>query len=143
MKKIMSLLIVLLIVAVVAVSGCVTVNISTDDNTDNVNPTTKDMIKDSNSNNTIKNTTKNNTASKAVKNNTTKSDAKKDTADSKKSETKIYSSDEAGAFIEMEYNGVKVYVRDHYPYYSPQAGKVYYSAQEEAKDLASMAADFN
>ena len=128
MKKIMSLLIVVIIVGVVAVSGCISLNDKSDVNPlEKINPTTKDMINDSAVNNTIKNNTATN--------------QKNVTANSAKNETKVYSSDEAGAYVEMEYDGVKVNVRENYPYYSPQSGKIYYSAQEEAKELAQLAKD--
>lgn len=56
---------------------------------------------------------------------------------------KIYSVDEAGDYVDIVYKGVKVSVRENYPYYSPQNDKVYYSAEEEAEDLYQMALEFN
>lgn len=51
---------------------------------------------------------------------------------------KIYSANEAGAFIDIVYKGKEVSVREHYPYYSPQTDKIYYSQEEEAEDLIKL-----
>lgn len=56
---------------------------------------------------------------------------------------KIYSADEAGAFVDIVYKGVHVSVRENYPYYSPQNEKVYYSQQEEAEDLYQLSKAMN
>ncbi|RAP52321.1 MAG: hypothetical protein BZ138_03340 [Methanosphaera sp. rholeuAM270] len=53
--------------------------------------------------------------------------------------TKVYSADEAGAYVDIIYKGERVSVRENYPYYSPQNDKIYYSQQEEAEDLYQMA----
>lgn len=50
-------------------------------------------------------------------------------------DTKIYSVDEAGAYVDIIYKGKKVSVRENYPYYSPQDDKVFYSQEEEAEWL--------
>lgn len=50
-------------------------------------------------------------------------------------DTKIYSVDEAGAYVDIVYKGKTVSVRENYPYYSPQDDKVFYSQEEEAEWL--------
>lgn len=62
------------------------------------------------------------------------------TSDNSKSEIsstneKIYSVDEAGDYIDIEYKGKKISVRENYPYYSPQNDKIFYSQKEEAESL--------
>lgn len=62
--------------------------------------------------------------------------------DVKKNTTqKVYSVDEAGAYVDITYKGKKVSVRENYPYYSPQNDKIYYSQQEEAEDLIKLVED--
>lgn len=56
---------------------------------------------------------------------------------------KIYSVDEAGAYVDIVYKGKEVSVRENYPYYSPQNDKIYYSAEEEAEDLYQMTLEFD
>ncbi len=48
---------------------------------------------------------------------------------------RIYQIEEAGVYVETSYKGIKVYVRENYPYYNPQNDKVYYSKEEEAEEL--------
>lgn len=59
------------------------------------------------------------------------------------SSQKIYSVDEAGAFVDIIYKGQHVSVRENYPYYSPQNDKIYYSQQEEAEDLYQLSKAMN
>lgn len=56
---------------------------------------------------------------------------------------KVYSVDEAGDYIEITYKGRKVAVRENYPYYSPQADKIYHSQEEEAEDLIKLYEEMN
>lgn len=56
-------------------------------------------------------------------------------AENRNNNEKVYSVDEAGKFVDITYKGEKVSVRENYPYYSPQNGKVYHSREEEAEDL--------
>lgn len=56
---------------------------------------------------------------------------------------KVYSVDEAGAYVDIVYKGKQVSVRENYPYYSPQNDKIYYSQEEEAEDLIKHYEDFN
>lgn len=51
------------------------------------------------------------------------------------SNNRIYQNEEAGDYIETTYKGIKVCVRENYPYYNPQNDKIYYSKEEEAEDL--------
>ena len=51
------------------------------------------------------------------------------------SDIKIYQNEEAGDYVETTYKGIKVCVRENYPYYNPQNEKVYYSKEEEAEEL--------
>ena len=55
-----------------------------------------------------------------------------DTADN---DTKIYSVEEAGDYVDIVYKGKTVSVRENYPYYSPQDDKIFYSQEEEAEWL--------
>lgn len=55
---------------------------------------------------------------------------------SSNSDEKVYSTSEAGNYVEMEYNGKKVTVREHYPYYSPENNMIFHSREEEAKWLS-------
>lgn len=56
---------------------------------------------------------------------------------------KIYQSEEAGDYIEENYKGITVYVREKYPYYNAQNDKIYYSKEEEAEDLYQLSQDMN
>ncbi|OED30911.1 hypothetical protein [Methanosphaera sp. WGK6] len=53
--------------------------------------------------------------------------------------SKIYQIEEAGEYVETIYKGIKVFVRENYPYYNPQNDKIYYSEEEEAEDLYQIA----
>ncbi len=53
--------------------------------------------------------------------------------------SKIYPLEEAGDYVELNYKGIVVYVRENYPYYNPQNDKVYYSKEEEAEELYQIA----
>ena len=68
---------------------------------------------------------------------------KKENNTTTNSTQKIYSVDEAGAFVDIIYKGVHVSVRENYPYYSPQNDKIYYSQQEEAEDLYQLSKAMN
>lgn len=61
--------------------------------------------------------------------------AKNSASVNNKGNEKIYSVDEAGAYVDIVYKGKTVTVRENYPYYSPQDDRVFYSQEEEAESL--------
>ncbi|MCD7781551.1 MAG: hypothetical protein LUG89_02490 [Methanosphaera sp.] len=71
-------------------------------------------------------------------NNTTSSVYNMAPSDSAKT-TKVYEIDEAGDYVQINYKGITVCVRENYPYYNPQNDKIYYSKEEEAEDLYQLA----
>ncbi len=63
--------------------------------------------------------------------------------DSGQSSSKIYDLEEAGDYVEINYKGITVYVRENYPYYNPQNDKIYYSKEEEAEELYQLSKDMS
>ncbi len=55
----------------------------------------------------------------------------------------VYTNEEAGEYVETTYKGIKVCVRENYPYYNPQNDKVYHSKEEEVEELYQLSKDMN